>query len=66
MATLQVKYFLFFFSSESICQAAKNQQNEAKANGMRLIKKVHLVCEGRKINTCKCKSLWNVRGNIAK
>ena len=37
MATLQVKYFFFFFSSESICQAAKNQQNEAKANGMRLI-----------------------------
>ena len=36
MATLQVKYSLFF-SSESICQAAKNQQNKAKATGMRLI-----------------------------
>ena len=36
MATSHVKYFLFF-SSESICQAAKKQQKEATATGMRLI-----------------------------
>ena len=36
MVTSHVQYSLFF-SSESICQAAKNQENKAKETGMRLI-----------------------------
>ena len=39
--------FFKFFCSESIRQAAKTQQNEAKATGMRLIQKVHLICVGK-------------------
>ena len=48
MATLHNKYpFFLFFFSESIARLQKKHHNKAKATGMRLILKVHLICVGK-------------------